>query len=575
MRSLLKGVLTGAFIILIFSSCNKEVAPAKSGEKMLKNYDEAQFNYFYIEAIKEKLIGNAGDALKYFEQCIKINPGCDACYYQIAQIVVANNDNVNGKKYLIKALSIDNDNIWYLLMLSGIYYQEQNLDSAIVYYERIIKSDPRSFNNLLTLGNLYSEDKRYEEAKEVYDSFERRYGVSENSSVSAIKNLILAQKYDDAEVKAKELLLLDPDNILYNGMLAEIYRGKKENEKALEVYKSLIDRNPGNGPIQLSLCDFLISEESYDELFELLTSVVLNSGVAKEEKISLMARLIDEKQVASDYEQKLVLSLMVLEANYKDDNIIPLLRPELYIKIDKLSLAAQRLEELIKINENNYYAWEKLLITYLQMEDYKKLFERGEVCAMQFNRSFLAKVLFANGAIETGKYDIALAELKKADILAGNDDAMKLQVITMRADVFYRMKDYENAFAQFDAALVINSEDLTILNNYAYYLAEQNLRLKEAEDMIVKVIKVEKDNTTFLDTYAWVLYKRGKLKEAAKIMSEIIGSGQKPDAEWYEHYGYILRKQRKCDEAVLNWNISLKLDPEKKHLIKEIEACTN
>jgi len=575
MRSLLKGVLTGAFIILIFSSCNKEVAPAKSGEKMLKNYDEAQFNYFYIEAIKEKLIGNAGDALKYFEQCIKINPGCDACYYQIAQIVVANNDNVNGKKYLIKALSIDNDNIWYLLMLSGIYYQEQNLDSAIVYYERIIKSDPRSFNKLLTLGNLYSEDKRYEEAKEVYDSFERRYGVSENSSVSAIKNLILAQKYDDAEVKAKELLLLDPDNILYNGMLAEIYRGKKENEKALQVYKSLIDRNPGNGPIQLSLCDFLISEESYDELFELLTSVVLNSGVAKEEKISLMARLIDEKQVASDYEQKLVLSLMVLEANYKDDNIIPLLRPELYIKIDKLSLAAQRLEELIKINENNYYAWEKLLITYLQMEDYKKLFERGEVCAMQFNRSFLAKVLFANGAIETGKYDIALAELKKADILAGNDDAMKLQVITMRADVFYRMKDYENAFAQFDAALVINSEDLTILNNYAYYLAEQNLRLKEAEDMIVKVIKVEKDNTTFLDTYAWVLYKRGKLKEAAKIMSEIIGSGQKPDAEWYEHYGYILRKQRKCDEAVLNWNISLKLDPEKKHLIKEIEACTN
>jgi len=123
--------------------------------------------------------------------------------------------------------------------------------------------------------------------------------------------------------------------------------------------------------------------------------------------------------------------------------------------------------------------------------------------------------------------------------------------------------------------LVINSEDLTILNNYAYYLAEQNLRLKEAEDMIVKVIKVEKDNTTFLDTYAWVHYKRGKLKEAAKIMSEIIGSGQKPDAEWYEHYGYILRKQRKCDEAVLNWNISLKLDPEKKHLIKEIEACTN
>jgi tetratricopeptide (TPR) repeat protein len=575
MRRLLSGVLGGAFILLILSSCNKEVAPAKTGEKILKNYDEAQFNYFYIEAVKEKLLGNAGDALKYFEQCIKLNPQSDACYYQIAQIVVANNDNLNGKKYLIKALSIDSDNVWYLLMLSGIYYQEQNLDSAIVYYERIIKTEPDKVNNLLTLGNLYSEDKRYEEAEAVYDSFEKRYGVNENSTISAIKNLVMAQKYDEAEVKAKELLLLEPDNVLYNGMLAEIYRGKKESVKALEVYKSLINRNPGNGTIQLSLCDFLISEESYDELFELLTSVVLNSSVAKEEKISLIARLIEEKQVAAEYEQKIVLALMVLEANYKDDMIIPLLRPELFIKIDKLDLAAQRLEEIIKTDGNNYYAWEKLLLTYLQLEDFKKLFERGEVCALQFNRSFLAKVLFANGAIEIGKYDIALAELKKADILAGNDDAMKLQVITMRADLFYRMKDYENAFKQFDAALAINSEDLTILNNYAYYLAELNLRLKEAEDMIVKVIKAEKDNTTFLDTYAWVLYKRGKLKDAAKIMSGIIGSGQKADAEWYEHYGFILRKQKKCDEAVLNWNISLKLDPSKKHLLKEIEGCIN
>jgi Tfp pilus assembly protein PilF len=266
---------------------------------------------------------------------------------------------------------------------------------------------------------------------------------------------------------------------------------------------------------------------------------------------------------------------MVLEASSKEDNIIQILRPELYLKIDKPVEAAGRLEEIIKQNESNYYAWEKLLLTYLQMEDFKKLMSRGEACATLFNRSFLAKVLYANGAIEMGKYDIALAELKKAEILAGNDDAMILQVITMRADVYYRMKDFNSAFSQFDAALKINSQDLTVLNNYAYYLAEQNLRLKEADEMIKKVIAIEKDNTTFLDTYAWVLYKRGKLKEAAKVMGEIINSGQKPDAEWYEHYGYILKKQKKCDEAVLNWNIALKLDSAKTHLVKEIEACIN
>ena len=82
----------------------------------------------------------------------------------------------------------------------------------------------------------------------------------------------------------------------------------------------------------------------------------------------------------------------------------------------------------------------------------------------------------------------------------------------MRADVYYRMKDYTKAFEIFEEALKTNNEDLTVINNYAYYLAEQNMKLKEAEEMAKKVIEKEKGNTTYLDTYGWVLYKRGKLK---------------------------------------------------------------
>jgi hypothetical protein len=33
-------------------------------------------------------------------------------------------------------------------------------------------------------------------------------------------------------------------------------------------------------------------------------------------------------------------------------------------------------------------------------------------------------------------------------------------------------------------------------------------------------------------------------------------------------------KQRKCEEAVLNWNIALKLDTTKTHLTREIDNCT-
>ena len=561
------------FFVLGLPSCSKSVIPAGLKGKSKESYDAAAFNYIYVEALKQKLMGNGGDALKYLEQCIKINPESDAVYYQMAQIVITNGDLKNGKHYITKALSIDKVNIWYLSMLAGLYYQEKNIDSAIIYYEKATKYFPEKENLQLTLGNLYSENKNYDKATSIFESFDKKYGVNETSTLSTIKNFISEGKFDDAMEKTLSLLKEFPDEILYNGILADIYRGKGDTKKALDVYNNLLGRNPNNPQIQLSLCDFLITEKSYNDLFILLNTVILNGSIERESKVSLMARLIEIPELIKDWSDKLLISLMVLEANYKDDNIVPLLRPELLIKQNKLDKASERLEEIIKAIPDNYYAWEKLLIVYLQMKDYDKLLKRGEECATKFNRSFPAKVLYANAALELGKYSIALDELKKAEILAGENKEFIVQVLTMRADVYYRMKDYLKAFETFERALKTDNQDLTVINNYAYYLAEQNTNLKEAEEMAKRVIEKDKGNTTFLDTYGWVLYKRGKLQEAAKVMESVIKSGEKADAVWYTHYGYILKKQKKCKEAIDNWNIALKLDNTKTELLKEIENC--
>jgi len=186
--------------------------------------------------------------------------------------------------------------------------------------------------------------------------------------------------------------------------------------------------------------------------------------------------------------------------------------------------------------------------------------------------TILAKVLYATGAMENKNYETANEELKKATILAGNNQEMVMQVLSIKADLYYRMKEYEKAFETFEEALKTNNDDLMTLNNYAYYLAEQDRRLKEAETMARKVIETEENNKTYLDTYGWVLYKRGKIREAEEIFKAIIDSGG-DDAEYYEHYGYILMKRKKCEKAIINWEKALKLDITKIQLIKEIENC--
>ncbi len=554
-------------------SCGKKIIPSATGS--IKQYDSVAYDYWFVEAVKLKLMGNGGEALKLFEQCLKINPENSASYYQIAQIVMANGDINSGKKYLRKAIALEPGNLWYLMMLAGTYYQEQKLDSAIIYYEQAVNYHPEKEDMKLTLGNLYSENKKYDKANIIFESLDKKYGINESSTVGAIKNLMWAERYDEALEKALMLLKEYPDEILLNGLLAEIYRGKGEPKKAMEVYNRLLERNPDNPETQLSLCDFLINENKYEELFMLLNTVILNDKILRENKISLFARLIGINDVVTANSQKLQLALMVLEAEYKNDNIIQLLRPELMAQEKKYSEAAARLEEIIEVQPENYFAWEKLLLIYLDAGEYKKLEEKGKVCAAKFNRSFLAKILYATAATENKNYETALNELKKGDILAGENKEMSLQVLSLRADIYYRMKDFEKAFKTFDEALKANNDDITVLNNYAYYLAEQNLRLKEAEIMAGKVIEMEKNNNTYLDTYGWVLYKRGKVKDAEKIFEEIIKSSKDPDAEYFEHYGYILKKRKNCQKAIINWKFALELDSTKTNLKKEIENCGN
>lgn len=80
-------LLVTVVFVLLTDSCSKETFQAESARIRVKTYDASAFDYIFVEAIKQKLLGNSGDALKYFEQCLKINPNSDAVYFHMAQIV--------------------------------------------------------------------------------------------------------------------------------------------------------------------------------------------------------------------------------------------------------------------------------------------------------------------------------------------------------------------------------------------------------------------------------------------------------------------------------------------------------
>ena len=575
MKKIVLFLVSTIIAAFILQGCNKRIIPTAGGKQFIKTFDSSAFDYIFIEALKQKFLGNPGDALKYFEQCIKINPKSDASYFEMAKIALMLSDLENGKKLALKAWSLNERNIWYLLLVGNIYYQEKNLDSTIIFYEKAVNYFPEKENVKLNLANMYSEKGLYEKAGVILNYFEMKYGVNEGTSVSMINNLINSGDFNKAKEKIKLLLINNPDEILYNGLLAEVYRANGEIEKAEDAYIKLMELDQDNPQTLLSLSDFLISEKLYKDLFSIINKIILSDNISKEQKRALFVRIVNDSNLIKVNARDVELSLIILETYSKNDDLIVLLRPELYQNQKNISKAIMRIEEIIKERPDNYYAWERLLLLYSDIKDWNNLFEKGKECATRFNRSFLAKVLYANAALEKGQLTIAEEELKKARILAGDDSEMQVQILIMEADVFYRRKELKKSFDLYKEALKIKPEDILVLNNYAYYLAEQGQNLKEAEKMAKTVVDKEKGNATYLDTYAWILYKRNRYREAQKIMEKVIANEEIPNAEWYEHLGYIMKAVGKCDKAREYWKLAIKYDSLKNSLLKEIENCKN
>lgn len=99
----------------------------------------------------------------------------------------------------------------------------------------------------------------------------------------------------------------------------------------------------------------------------------------------------------------------------------------------------------------------------------------------------------------------------------------------------------------------------TALNALGFTLADENINLNEAEQLVQKALTIEPDNAAYLDSMGWVYYRQGKLNEAAETLQRAFKIT--PDPEVGAHWGIVLWHQNKPDEAKAIWQRALGLNP--------------
>ena len=117
----------------------------------------------------------------------------------------------------------------------------------------------------------------------------------------------------------------------------------------------------------------------------------------------------------------------------------------------------------------------------------------------------------------------------------------------------------KEAYLCYDSALVYNPSNVLVLNNYAYYLSEEDKELDKAEQMSLRTIKAEPNNATYLDTYAWILYKQQRYEEAYTYIEQALAADSVPSDVLYEHAGDICYRMGDTARAVDYWKQALEV----------------
>src|SRR6185436_9545992 len=95
------------------------------------------------------------------------------------------------------------------------------------------------------------------------------------------------------------------------------------------------------------------------------------------------------------------------------------------------------------------------------------------------------------------------------------------------------------------------------LNYLGYMLADRNVRLEEAHQMIKKALELDPENGAYLDSLGWVYFRQGNLMEAESILIRAIQKMGK-DPTVHDHLADVYFKQGKIKEAVAQWQNSIK-----------------
>ncbi|MCB9262295.1 MAG: tetratricopeptide repeat protein [Flavobacteriales bacterium] len=544
MKNVFRSLLIFGMLSILFSCGSRKNTPASD----ITSGKEKDFKDKYFSAAKHKVLGEYDKAVADFLDALKHKPESHETMYEIASTKAMMGNFHDAIYWAEKALKTNKTyNYWYSKQLADLYNQSGDFLKSAAVYENMLKNDENREELYIELGNQYINMGDFKSATTWFEKYLDKFGLEPEGANVLVRLYAELGKPEKGIEWVEKLVAQYPDEIEHKVLLADLLLENNQIEKGKEILYSILSLKPNNGFAAKSLASIYKKEGKPDSNQYYLQMAFNDYEVSVDWKLFVVSGFFP--QIKTDEKtQKLALQLTqsLVDVHNTNDKAY-LAQGDVFHAVGQIENARKSLQKATSINPADIEFWRKLLSLDDEAKNNEWLAEDSENALEYFpNQAFLYIVnSFANykiknyeKAIETAQSGLEIAILK-------ND---KTDLLATIADSYYDQKKFSDCFATYDEILEINPNDHLALNNYAYYLSEQNERLDKALEMIEKAIKLSPSRPTYVDTKGWVLFQMQKYSEA-EVALKLAFEQLKQDEEVKNHYVACLRKLNKNAEA--------------------------
>lgn len=505
----------------------------------------------FFAGLKEKLAENYANANTNFVKVVAIDPKNDAAYFEIANLNYRQNKLLDAEIAIKKALAINPKNVWYLRMQAEIYKRTGNMDALVEVFNQMITIAPETENFYFDRANALFIAGKVDEAKAAYDLVEKKFGSSKELTLAKQRFTLQGTAVPNDE-SINKLIAENPADVKSYLYLSGVLLEKNKKEEALVLLKKAKELEPNNFEVDLAMADIYQSQKKNELAIGPLKAAFSQSAMPIANKIKIVASMLPRFNNQLVVKDATDLIQIALKTHPNEPKLLLLSGDVLYQQGDYNGAKAQY-QSVLKIEEQNYPAWEKILGIQTLMGQYTEAIKTGEEALSIYPNQAILYYYRAFALHRNGQNAEAGVEIKSALQLDGDDNNLKAMIFALQAEVLIDQEKLKEADVAFDKAIALAPDNYLTLSNYAYYLALRNQNLSKAETLAAKAALAMPKNNSVADTYAIVLLKLGKFDQALSWIEKALQNNEASNPVYLEHYGDILFSKGDKDNALVQW----------------------